>query len=859
MAQMLLSPFNLNRSSMTLPTPPPSPSRERLVCVGNGLVGHRAIRDLLSRAPERFDVTIFGEEPHDCYDRIRLSAVLSGELALTDLSVANRAWYQSRRIELRTGVRITRIDRTRKTVTDDEGRVTPYDHLLLCTGSSARILAIPGVELNGVVTFRNLHDVDSMIQASQGSNRRAIVIGGGLLGLEAAAGLRKRGMDVTVLQLPHQLMERQLDGDAAELLRRFFVKLGAAVRLNAETTAIVGDETGVRAVRLSTGEELPADLVVMAVGIVPRIELAKSAGLLCGSGIIVNDRLRTSDPSISALGECAEHRGHVYGLVAPLYEMARVWAEEIVRPYSVGYAGTEASARLKVGGVDVFSAGQIEPGPATEVVTFRDTARGHCKTLLVDGNRLRGAILYGNATDGAWYARMIRERMDIADLRDVLIHGQAFADAMRKDSTVVSVPLSDEAEICGCNGVCKKEIVQAIWTHRLTSLAEIRHQTKASASCGSCTKLVEQILVETRGKEAKTTSKAPPVCHCTELSHDEVRTAVPEQNLKTIAAVMQALEWKTPDGCHVCRPALNYYLLCAWPTEYEDHTPSRVVNERLHANIQRDGTYSVVPRMWGGLTSPDELRAIAYVAEKFAVPTVKITGGQRIDLLGVRKEDLPAVWSDLGRAGFVSGHAYGKAVRTVKTCVGSEWCRFGTQDSTAMGIAIEKACWGAWTPHKVKMAVSGCPRNCAESGVKDFGVVAVESGWELYVGGNGGTKVRVADLLCKVTTADEVLEHTMAFMQFYRENARYLERTSTWVDRVGLDAIRNKIVDDPAGRQSLARKFQASQEVAQVDPWAQISSAESEDDVSSYSTTTGSKIRQHLPVITGSPSEGAGP
>ncbi|MDD5035638.1 MAG: (2Fe-2S)-binding protein, partial [Methylococcaceae bacterium] len=381
--------------------------------------------------------------------------------------------------------------------------------------------------------------------------------------------------------------------------------------------------------------------------------------------------------------------------------------------------------------------------------------------------------------------------------------------------------LPDSAEVCGCNGVCKGDVVKAIIDKKLFTLEEVRAHTKASSSCGSCTGLVEQILASTLGGDYSTAPSKKALCGCTPFTHEEVRASIVSLQLKTLPQLMQALEWKSPDGCPSCRPALNYYLLCTWPGEYRDDSQARYINERAHANIQKDGTYSVVPRIWGGVTNPQELRAIADAAEKYRVPTVKITGGQRIDLLGVKKEDLPKIWADLNQAGFVSGHAYGKSLRTVKTCVGKEWCRFGTQDSTGLGIRMEKMTWGSWTPAKFKVAVSGCPRNCAEASIKDLGVVCVDSGYELHVGGNGGIKVRVTDFLCKVESEAEVLEYTGAFMQLYREEGHYLERTAHWIERVGLGYVKQRLVEDPQGREALCRRFLASQETAQVDPWAQ--------------------------------------
>jgi len=367
--------------------------------------------------------------------------------------------------------------------------------------------------------------------------------------------------------------------------------------------------------------------------------------------------------------------------------------------------------------------------------------------------------------------------------------------------------------------VCKGDIVRAISEKKLFTLEEVRAHTKASGSCGSCTGLVESLLAHTVGGDYSTAPHQKPMCACTEHTHDEIRAAIREQELRSIRAVMNAMAWQTPDGCSKCRPALNYYLICQWPQEGLDDYQSRFINERVHANIQKDGTYSVIPRMWGGGTTPKELRAIADVAEKYDVKTVHVTGGQRIALYGLKKEELPGIWKDLNAAGMVSGHAYGKALRTVKTCVGKEWCRFGTQDSTHLGIALEKMTWGSWTPHKFKMATSGCPRNCAEATIKDFGVVCVDSGYELHVGGNGGVKVRATDFLCHVKTEAEVLEYTAAFMQLYREEAHYLERTAPWIERVGLSHVKGKMVEDADNRKALEERFLYSQQFMQDDPW----------------------------------------
>ncbi|WP_417318587.1 nitrite reductase large subunit NirB [Emcibacter sp.] len=791
--------------------------KKKLVIIGNGMAGMRALEELLKLAPEDYDVTVFGAEPHVNYNRIMLSPVLAGEQKFEDIVINDKAWYEENDISLYSGEKIVEIHRSNKTVVSDRDRITPYDVLWLATGSDPFIIPVPGKDLNGVITFRDMKDVEDMLEAS-GKYKNAVVIGGGLLGLEAAYGLKRNGMDVTVVHLAETLMERQLDEASGFLLKNELESRDIRILTGANTQELVGEDR-VRAVRLADGTEIPADLVVMAVGIRPNFSLAEKAGLDCKRGVVVNDHLQTSDPDIYAVGECVEHRGQTYGLVAPLYEMGRAMAG-FMAGQGKSYKGSVTSTKLKVTGVDLFSAGDFNGGPECEDIVFRDAYRGIYKRLVLKDDRIIGVVMYGDTADGPWYFQLMKDKDKVDDIRDYLIFGQALAmGGNTADPLAAVTALPDEAEICGCNGVCKGSIVSAITEKGLASLDEVRAHTKASASCGSCTHLVEQVMELTLGDSYEAPT-ATPMCGCTDHTHDDVRQLILLHELKEIPAVMQALQWTTPNGCSKCRPALNYYLLCAWPGEYRDDNQSRYINERAHANIQKDGTYSVVPRMWGGLTNPKELRAIADVTEKYDIPTVKVTGGQRIDLLGVKKEDLPGVWADLNAAGMVSGHAYGKSLRTVKTCVGQEWCRFGTQKSMSMGVDLEKMTWGSWTPHKFKMAVSGCPRNCAEATIKDFGVVAVDSGWELHVGGNGGMHVRTCDLLCKVETEEEVKEYCAAFMQLYREEGHYLERTAPWVERVGLDSIKKRIVEDAAGRKKYAEKFWYSQRFFQDDPWA---------------------------------------
>ncbi len=802
-------------------------SKERLVVIGNGMAGVRTVEELLKlEGASRYAITIIGDEPYGNYNRILLSPVLAGENTIDDIILNTPEWYEENGIELIAGVAATGIDRAAREVELADGRRVPYDRLVIATGSRPFILPVPGNDLEGVIGFRDIADVETMIEAAK-KYRHAVVIGGGLLGLEAANGLMKNGMDVTVVHLMDTLMERQLDRTAGEMLRRSLEERGMKFVMPAETTELVDDGSGrVKALRTKDGQEIPADLVVMAAGIKPNITLAKEAGIHCERGIVVNDYMMTYDPRIYAVGECVQHRGVTYGLVAPLYEQARVLANHLGGRGWMTYEGSVTSTKLKVTGIDLFSAGDFLGRPGCDEIVMHDPAGGTYKKLVLNGNRLAGAVLYGDTVDGSWYFQLIREETDISDIRGRLILGQAhLGDSGHGGDSAADMP--DSMEVCGCNGVTKGEIVTAIKEQGLFTLEDVRAVTKASASCGSCTGLVEQILASVLGGDYSATPSEKPMCGCTDYTHDQVRNAIRENGLKSIPEVMRFLEWRNPDGCASCRPALNYYLLCQWPGEYEDERASRFVNERLHGNIQKDGTYSVVPRMWGGLTTPKELRAIADVVEKYDIPEVKVTGGQRIDLFGVKKEDLPAVWRDLNAAGMVSGHAYGKALRTVKTCAGANWCRFGTQDSTGLGVKLEKMTWGSWMPHKFKFGVSGCPRNCAEATIKDFGVVCVDSGYELHVGGNGGIKVRVTDLIAKVETEEEVLEWAGAFIQLYREEARYLERTAPWIERVGLTHVKERLEDEKE-RKALYDRFLFSQQFAQKDPWAELAEHEEE-------------------------------
>lgn len=788
----------------------------KLVLIGNGMAGVRTLEELLKIAPDLYDITVFGAEPHPNYNRILLSPVLAGEQAFEDIVLNDLNWYSENGIRLLLNRKVSRIDRHRRKVYAEDGTEAEYDRLLIATGSNPFILPVPGSRLQGVIGYRDIADTQTMIDTA-GTHSHAVVIGGGLLGLEAANGLKQRGMDVTVVHLSDWLLERQLDRTAGKLLQGALESRGIHFRLNTHTEELIDDGSGrVCAVRFKDGEVIAADLVVMAAGIRPNTELAEKTGLPCNRGILVNDTLQTYDPRIYALGECASHRGIAYGLVAPLFEQAKVCANHLAMLGFARYQGSVTSTKLKVTGIDLFSAGEFMGGEGTETITLSDPIGGVYKKLVIKDDVLVGACLYGDTADGGWYFRQIRENHNVAQIRDHLMFGENSVGDVGHQGQNSAANLPDSAEVCGCNGVCKGTIVKAIQENGLFSVDEVKKHTKAASSCGSCAGLVEQILISTVGGAADVKPKSEKaICGCSDLNHGQVRQAIREHHLISLSSAMRFMDWRTPDGCATCRPALNYYLISTWPGEAKDDPQSRLINERAHANIQKDGTYSVVPRMWGGVTNAAELRRIADVADKYQVPMVKVTGGQRIDLLGIRKDDLPAIWKELDMP---SGHAYGKSIRTVKTCVGSEFCRFGTQNSTQLGIDLEHDLFNMWSPHKVKLAVSGCPRNCAEAGIKDIGIIGVDSGWELYIGGNGGIKTEVAEFFVKLKTADEVREYSGAFLQLYREEAFYLERTVHYLQRVGMERIRKAVLEDAENRQALNARLQYSLSLEQ-DPW----------------------------------------
>jgi len=789
--------------------------REKLVMIGNGMAGVRTVEHLLKLAPHAYDITIIGDEPHPNYNRIMLSSVLAGSTDMKEIVINDWDWYKENGIKLVVGEKAVRIDTKQRQITTQLGKHFDYDRVIIATGSQPFMLPIGGSNKEGVIAFRNIKDCETMLEASK-QYKKAVVIGGGLLGLEAARGLIHLGMETSVVHIHDYLMERQLDEPASRMLQRELEAQGMTFLLNKQSAFISGRKR-VKALHFTDGSEVQADLIVMAVGIRPNVELAKASGIDVNRGIIVNDEMETNLPGIYAVGECAEHRGIAYGLVAPLYEQGMVLAKRLAGIDAPGYQGSVTSTKLKVSGVDVFSAGSFIEDASRKSLRIQDDLAGTYKKITIDSNgKLIGAVLFGDTSDGAELFSLIKRGEVVEGREKELLLGISLDQLNGGNPAARYEAMPDDEIVCGCNGVTKATIVDAIHSKGCNSVSSIKACTKASGSCGGCKPIVEGLLSVYAGDAAAEPVKEG-ICGCTTLSRDEIVAEIQRMKLLTIKETMNVLSWTEPEGCSKCRPALNYYIGMLYPEEYADEKESRITNERYHANIQKDGTFSVVPRVYGGVTTPSDLKKIAEVAEKFNVPMVKFTGGQRLDLLGVKKEDLPKMWEELDMP---SGHAYGKTLRTVKTCVGSTFCRFGTQDSIAMGIRMEKAFERLNAPSKVKLAVSGCPRNCAEATIKDLGIVAIDGGWEIHVGGNGGVKVRATDLLCVVKTEDEVMEWSSAFLQLYREQAIWNERTAQWIERVGLDYVKQAL-QKQEDRLALMSRINKTLSLT-TDPWKEI-------------------------------------
>ncbi|MCD8821409.1 NAD(P)/FAD-dependent oxidoreductase [Staphylococcus gallinarum] len=791
-------------------------TKERLVMIGNGMAGIRTIEEILERDDQKFEITIIGKEPYPNYNRIMLSNILQKKMTQTDIIMNDFDWYESHDIHLVIDDPVTEVDKLQKQVMTQSGLTFEYDICIFATGSKAFTLPIPGSTFPSVIGWRTLEDTEKMIEIAK-TKKHAIVIGGGLLGLECARGLLDQGMEVTVIHLADWLMEMQLDKKAGMLLQNDLIAQGMKFKLNASTEEIIGD-TDVTGIRLADGTKLLADLVVMAVGIRPYNEVARQCGLEVNRGIVVNDYLQTSDDSIYAIGECAEHNGLVYGLVAPLYEQGQVLADYLTDRETTGYHGSTTFTSLKVSGCDLYSAGYIKEDDITKGIEMFDSVNMYYKKVFLREGKLVGAVLYGDVADGPRFFNMMKQDQSLDDYTLVsMLH-----KGTETESNNVAA-LSDDSTICGCNGVSKGKIVTAIKEEGLTSVDEVTKLTKAGNSCGKCKSQINELLQHTLGDDF-VAAKPAGICACTDLTRDQIVTQIRAKGLKTSKEVRHVLQFKDKGGCPKCRPAINYYLNMVYPHDHEDETASRFANERYHANIQNDGTFSVIPQMRGGVTDADQLIQLGTVAKKYQIPLVKVTGSQRIGLYGVKKELLPQIWDDLGMR---SASAYGKKTRSVKSCVGKSFCRFGTQDTTKLAIRLESTFEYIDTPHKFKMGVSGCPRSCVESGVKDFGVIGVENGFQIYIGGNGGTEVTVGQYLTTVETEDEVVKLCGALMQYYRETGIYAERTAPWLNRLGFDRVKDVILNETQQTQLFQRIMEAK-EVVQAEPWQQISSQEKE-------------------------------
>lgn len=785
-------------------------TKNKLVMIGNGMAGLRTIEEILDRDPQRFEITIIGKEAYPNYNRIMLSNILQNKMTVEETIMNSYDWYAEHDIKLVNNDPVTILDREKKTVLTESGQSFEYDQCIIATGSKAFVLPIPGSDLPSVIGWRTIDDTKRMMEIAQ-TKHKAIVIGGGLLGLECARGLLDQGMEVTVVHLAEWLMEMQLDRKAGQMLKNDLEQQGMRFELQANTQEILGHED-VESVRLADGRVLEADLVVMAVGIRPYTEVAKAAGLDVNRGIIVNEFMQTNDPNIFAVGECAECEGKVYGLVAPLYEQGIVLADYLTNKETNGYHGSTTFTSLKVSGCDLYSAGIIEETDDIHGIEIFNSIDNNYKKVFLKDGEVVGAVLYGNTDDGSRFYNMMKKHESIEDytLVSLLTKGGEAANVSIED-------MADDETICGCNGVNKGTIVEAITKNGLTSVAEVTKMTKAGNSCGKCKGQIADILQYALGDDF-IASKPTGICACTDLSRDQIVTQIRAKGLKTSKEVRHVLNFKDKNGCPKCRPAINYYLNMIYPYEHKDEKESRFANERYHANIQNDGTFSVIPQMRGGVTDADQLIRLGEVAKKYNVPLVKVTGSQRVGLYGLKKEELPSVWEDLGMR---SASAYGKKTRSVKSCVGKEFCRFGTQYKTQLGIRLEKTFEYIDTPHKFKMGVSGCPRSCVESGVKDFGMISVENGFQLYIGGNGGTEVTKGQLLTTVETEDEVIRICGALMQYYRETGIYAERTAPWLERLGFENVKEVLLD-PERQQALFDRVMEAKQAIQEEPWQAI-------------------------------------
>jgi nitrite reductase (NADH) large subunit len=796
--------------------------KTRVVVIGNGLVGHRFVEDLRERDPERkLAITVVGEEPRLAYDRVHLSSYFDGKTA-DDLAVATRERYIELAIETRLGDRCERIDRTLKMVFTGAGFRIPYDVLVLATGSRAFVPPIANNDAQGCFVYRTIDDLFA-IESYAKRATRGIVIGGGLLGLEAAKALKELGLETTVVEFAPRLMPMQIDTVGARMLRNRIEALGVKVKTDANSTGVECDaQRRVRALAFADGSQLETDLVLFSAGIRPRDELAREAGIAIGArgGIVIDDHCATDDPNVYAIGECALWNGKIFGLVGPGYSMARAAAAHIMGA-EVLFQGADMSTKLKLMGVDVASFGDAFSSlPGARTLSIVDDLRSLYKHIVIsgDGKQLLGGMLVGDASDYDLLTAMVRDASPVPTAPELLLMPPSDSAARPK------VTMSGTATVCSCNNVTKDVVCAAI-RDGAVDMPALKKCTKVGTGCGGCTQLVTQVLKDELLAMGQAVSNA--LCEHFAYTRQELFHLVKVGELKTFDALIE--KHGKGRGCEICKPAVASILASTWNEHILEprHAHLQDSNDYFLANIQKDGTYSVVPRVPGGEITPEGLIAIGQVAKKYDLYT-KITGGQRIDLFGARVEQLPDIWRELIDAGFESGHAYGKALRTVKSCVGSTWCRYGVQDSVGLAIRVELRYRGLRSPHKLKSAVSGCTRECAEAQGKDFGIIATEKGYNLYVCGNGGMRPQHALLLAADLDEPALIKMIDRFLMFYIRTADRLQRTSTWLNQLegGIDYLKSVVVEDSLGigaeleadMQKLVDTYQCEWKTAVEDP-----------------------------------------
>ena len=794
-------------------------AKQKLVVVGNGMAGARAVEEVLARGgADLFDITMFGDEPYGNYNRIMLSNILCGIQDTSEIYINPLDWYAENGIVLHAGSPVVEIDRASKKLRTASGIIESYDILLISTGSRSFIPPIQGLNdaagkmKAGVFGFRTIDDCDGIIATAK-TSQKAAVIGGGLLGLEAARGLLNHGCEVNLIHLGGHLMPAQLDVTAGGMLRKTMEKMGVKILLEKNTSEILGEDR-VTGLRFKDGEVLDCDMVVIAAGIKPNVEIARGAGLTVERAIVVDNHMRSvDDMSVYVVGECAQHRGQVYGLVAPLWDQAKVFADHVTEANrDSAYHGSKLATKLKVMGVELASMGLTEPQhDHDEVVQFSEARHGTYKKLIVRDGRLVGGILMGDISKAAYLMQAFDRETPLPDERLSLLF-----DLGTPPQKVTLDEMPATAQVCNCNGVTKAAIGACVASGKRTPKA-VMSATRAGMGCGSCKALVGEVVSWFCGGDVEEDPSVHYYVPCIPLAKPELVKAVREQGLKSVSAVFKALATDGREDA-ASKPPLASLLITLWNDEYEDERDARFINDRVHGNIQKDGTFSVVPEMAAGVTTPAELMRIAQVAVKYAVPLVKLTGGQRIDLVGIAKQDLPGVWADLDMP---AGWAWGKSYRTCKSCIGTDYCRFGLGDSMGLAKKIESKFRGIDSPGKLKLATAGCPRNCSEAMVKDVGAVAIgDDRWEIYVGGAAGSHIRKGDVLCTVTGEDAAIKLTGRFIQWYRENAKYKERTHTFIERMGIDRVRAVVVDDSDGiAEALDAAIDLSTATINKDPW----------------------------------------